>query len=71
MRIYLTILHSVILLTGSWGQPIPAKEENIPFLVTFGGQSDKSWGDDDFCQTIFFVIPENYKNPFYIRVFDP
>lgn len=54
-----------------FSQAVPAPEENIPFLVTFGKEGDKSWGDDDFCQVFFFVIPESYKEPFYIRIFDP
>jgi hypothetical protein len=53
------------------GQPVPAAEENIPYLVTFGGNSLKSWGDDDFCQTFFFVVPKNTSVPIYLRVFDP
>ncbi|MFL2570974.1 MAG: hypothetical protein ACJ0QL_03750 [Parvicellaceae bacterium] len=52
-------------------QPVPAKEENIPFLVTFGKNAHPSYGDDDHCQTFFFTIPEDYKKPFYIRIFDP
>ncbi len=52
-------------------QPAPAEEENIPYLVTFGAQADRSWGDDDFCQIFFIRIPTTQKEPIYIRVFDP
>ncbi|MBL4656835.1 MAG: hypothetical protein JKX73_02460 [Flavobacteriales bacterium] len=52
-------------------QLVPTIEENIPFLVTFGNKGEKSWGDDDFSQVFFFVIPESNKNPVYIRIFDP
>lgn len=52
-------------------QPVPAGDENIPYLMTFGANSETSWGDDDFSQTFFFLIPETYKKPFYIRVYDP
>jgi hypothetical protein len=52
-------------------QPVPAVDENIPHLVTFGGDGDTAWGDDDFCQIIFFSIPEAYEQPVFIRVFDP
>ena len=52
-------------------QPVPGVDENIPYLMTFGAKADKSWGDDDFSQTFFFLIPENYKSPFYIHVYDP
>ncbi len=68
--IYIGILIVVVeqLVTA---QPVPAGDENIPYLMTFGNKAETSWGDDDFSQTFFFRIPENYKNPFYIRIFDP
>lgn len=52
-------------------QVVPAIEENIPYLVTFGGNSSTAWGDDDFCQVFFCVIPASQTAPVYIRVFDP
>jgi hypothetical protein len=52
-------------------QSIPSKNENIPFLVTFGNKAEISWGDDDFNQIVFFSIPPMQKTPFYIRIFDP
>lgn len=55
----------------STAQPVPAKEENIPFLVTFGKDASSSYGDDDNCQIFFFTIPKDYTKPFYIRIFDP
>jgi len=68
-------LIGVILLAGCWdismAQPVPAGDENIPFLMTFGNKADPSWGDDDFSQTFFFLIPEGYNDPVYIRIFDP
>ena len=54
-----------------FSQAVPAKNENIPYLVTFGNKADKSWGDDDFNQIIFFSVPETQKTPFFIRIFDP
>lgn len=56
---------------GLYGQPVPGKDENIPFLVTFGKDGKTSWGDDDFNQIFFFTIPRDFKQQFYIRVFDP
>jgi hypothetical protein len=53
------------------GQPVPGKDENIPFLVTFGKAGQTSWGDADFYQVFFFSIPKEYTQQFYIRVFDP
>ncbi|RSK35385.1 hypothetical protein [Hymenobacter metallilatus] len=69
---------SGLLLTGflfsvraASGQAVPNPGENIAFLVTFGSQADKSWGDDDFTQTFFFLVPKENRQPVYIRVFDP
>lgn len=53
------------------GQSVPGKEENIPFLVTFGKLGETSWGDDDFYQVFFFSIRKDFTQPFYIRIFDP
>ena len=53
------------------GQPVPAKVENIPHLVTFGNKAETSWGDDDYCNIFFFIVPKSYHDPFYIRVYDP
>jgi hypothetical protein len=53
------------------GQPVPAGDENIPYLMTFGKSAETSWGDDDFSQTFFFLIPESFKEPVFIRVYDP
>lgn len=61
----------VLLCPSLFGQSVPAQEENIPYLVTFGADADKSWGDDDFSQVFFFVIPETHKTPVFIRVYDP
>jgi len=52
-------------------QPVPAIDENIPALITFGKDADTSWGDDDFIQIIFFSVPESQQSAIYIRVFDP
>jgi hypothetical protein len=64
----------VLLLSGQIGvfsQPAPAVVENIPFLVTFGNKSERSWGDDDFCQVFFFLVPPSQTDPVFIRIFDP
>ncbi len=59
------------ILTSVMGQPVPAGDENIPYLMTFGNRAETSWGDDDFSQTFFFLIPETFKEPVFIRIFDP
>ncbi|UKN01147.1 hypothetical protein K6119_15565 [Paracrocinitomix mangrovi] len=66
-----TAFIGVIITFNGFSQAVPATEENIPYLVTFGNKGDKSWGDDDFSQTFFFVIPKTHKDPVYIRVYDP
>ncbi len=52
-------------------QPVPNEDENIHFLVIFGKNAETSWGDDDFSQTFFFLIPKDFNQPVYIRVIDP
>lgn len=69
--ISLTVLIVLIMNVIADGQAVPGKDENIPFLMTFGKSGKVSWGDDDFSQSFFFTIPKDYKDPFYIRVFDP
>jgi hypothetical protein len=67
----LILFFSLILIIDIHGQSVPAADENIPYLVTFGGESKTSWGDDDFLQIFFFIIPSNQTKPVYIRIFDP
>ncbi len=59
------------ILNPALSQPVPAPDENIPWLVTFGGDACPSWGDDNFTQTFFFLIPEEHTEPVYIRVYNP
>ena len=70
-QIYLITLFCLVVASYSMSQPVPAGDENIPFLMTFGPKAERSWGDDDFSQTFFFRIPKDLKTPFYIKVFDP
>lgn len=71
MKGLLTAILGTLLYTTCIAQQIPATEENIPFLMTFAKDGDRSWGDDDFSQTWFFVIPKFQTKPIYIRIFDP
>ncbi|MBN2349656.1 MAG: hypothetical protein JXJ22_12490 [Bacteroidales bacterium] len=72
MRSILLILFIFINVeTILFSQSAPADDENIPFLVTFGADSKTSWGDDDFCQIFFFIVPSAHTDPVYIRIFDP
>ncbi len=64
------ILLLLLLALKSFAQPFPSTDEKFPFLCTFGKNSSPEWGDDDFNQTFFFVIPQTEKNPVYIRIFD-
>jgi len=67
------LIISFILNTGLglFSQSAPAIDENIPYLVTFGGDAVTSWGDDDFCQIFYCLIPSSQTDPVYIRVYDP
>lgn len=73
--IFKTLIIIVILAClipqNSVGQPVPGKDENIPFLVNFGKNGETSWGDDDFYSVFFFTIPRDFNQQFYIKVFDP
>ena len=77
MRVTRLILSMFIMLLAAAparvnAQEVPGPDENIPFLMTFGKEGGvTSWGDDDFSQTFFFALPKDYKDPFYIRVYDP
>ncbi len=64
------ILLFLIFTYQIFAQPVPAVDENIPNLVTFGKKGDKAWGDNDFCQIIYFSIPKDHSEPIYIRVYD-
>ena len=71
MRHIFAILLVLILSVSAIGQPVPAEDENIPHLMTFGLKAETSWGDDDYSQTFFFVIPTDHTTPIFIRVYDP
>jgi hypothetical protein len=68
---FLLLLVLPYFCLNGFSQPVPAPVENIPFLVTFGADGCTSWGDDDFSQTFFFLVPESFTQPIFIRVFDP
>lgn len=71
-KILLLILLSGFMSPGKIsGQPVPGKDENIPFLVSFGKDGKTSWGDNNFYTIFFFSIPKDYTKPFYIRILDP
>lgn len=54
-----------------FSQPFPSEDEKIDHLVVFGSNAKLSYGDDDFVQIYFFVVPQKSNDPFYVRVFDP
>ena len=75
IKVLKILIIGVILVLLSFqslkAQSIPTAEENIPYLVTFGGKSEIKWGDDDFSEIFFIVIPASQVNPVYLRVYDP
>jgi len=71
MKSFLVAILSIFFVAGCFAQQVPAPEENIPYLVTFAKNGVQSWGDDDFSQTWFFVVPKFQSKPVYIRIFDP
>jgi len=52
MKILITCM-LFLIFSSSFSQAVPAKEENIPYLVTFGKDAATSYGDDDFAQIFF------------------
>jgi hypothetical protein len=70
-KFLLLILIILISSVNLFSQSAPASDENIPYLVTFGADSKSSWGDDDFYQIFYFIVPASQTNPIYIRVYDP
>jgi hypothetical protein len=68
---FIILLIFSVFGTTALAQPVPAPDENIPFLVTFGNEAGTKWGDDDYCQIFFFVVKREFKAPVYLRVFDP
>ena len=72
MKRYALII-SFLLSVGItlFSQSAPAVDENIPYLMTFGGNALTSWGDDDFCQIFYCIVPPSQTDPVYIRVYDP
>jgi len=71
MKKILFVLTGLALMMNGISQPVPAGDENIPYLMTFGPKAGTSWGDDDFSQTFFFLVPKSFTQPVYIKVFDP
>jgi hypothetical protein len=65
------ILTCLCFCQVSNAQSVPSKEEKIPFICTFSKGAEAKWGDDDYVQTFFFVVPETFKKPVYLRIFDP
>jgi len=70
-RVQYISLFTMVCLNNLFSQPLPSEDESIPFVVTFSKGASLKYGDDDFTQTFFFVIPENTAKPFFIRIFDP
>jgi len=73
--LYMRLIVAGMLLVANisicWSQAAPAEDENIPYLVTFGKDAPSSWGDDTHVEIFFFLIPEKFNKPIYIRVYDP
>ena len=72
MKIFTAIIFFTlsISVTG-FSQRVPNESENIDYLVTFGQDAPPNTGDDDHVQIIFFVVPYSFKEPVYLRIFDP
>lgn len=73
-NLILRIIPSILLIiwgSQSYSQIAPSRLENIDFLITFGQNASTEWGDDDYTQVHFFLIPKIETKPIFIRLFDP
>ncbi len=70
MRKNIPVLALLLTFNSLFSQIMPSTDENIPYLVTFSKNADKTWGDDDNIQIYFFTLPQEIKTPFFIRIFD-
>ncbi len=68
---FIVICIGLLYFFPGYAQQAPSEGENIGYLMTFGNKAKTEWGDDDFCQIFFVLIPSQERKPFYIRVFDP
>jgi hypothetical protein len=72
LKRYVLIISFILIgRIALFSQSAPAVDENIPYLITFGGNALTSWGDDDFCQIFYCIVPPLQTGPVYIRVYDP
>ena len=69
--VYVLFLLGITSCFDLQAQRVPNEVEKVDFLVTFSKESPLSWGDDDYTQTFFFVVPYTFTEPVYLRVFDP
>lgn len=70
-RFWTVLLLGLLAATQAPAQAVPNPVEKIENVVTFGPQAPAAWGDDDYTQTFFFLVPTTRREPFYIRLFDP
>jgi len=63
LRCAFSALYLFVASISAVAQAVPNPGENIASLVTFEAQADKSWGDDDFTQTFFFLVPKQNRAP--------
>src|SRR6266576_625806 len=70
MRKNIPLLVLLLTFNSLFSQIMPSTDENIPYLVTFSKNADKTWGDDDNIQIYFFTLPQEIKTPFFIRIYD-
>ncbi|MGI4865587.1 MAG: hypothetical protein ACRYFZ_16825 [Janthinobacterium lividum] len=71
LKLFLALPALLIGAHAAQAQAVPNPGENIQFVITFGPKADPAWGDDDFTQTFFFLVPQGQRQPVYLRVFDP
>ncbi len=48
MNKFLLLIGSLLIFNLIMAQAIPTEESNIDYIVTYGNEATKSYGDDDF-----------------------
>ena len=62
---------SLIFVFFLWFVSSQAIGAEPAYLITYGNDASTAEGDDDFFQVVFIRVPEQMRDPAYVRIFDP
>lgn len=55
----------------TYGQALPAEDQNIPWLFTTALNAPGDLGDNDHRQIFYYLVPDNYHGNIYLWIEDP